>query len=76
MKPGDLVVQSKKSKRKIRWGNVLDGVGLILREIQDPCWMNFVASTGVSSPTLFEALFNGQVVEAYEYELELINETR
>jgi hypothetical protein len=73
MKPGDLVVQPK---RKIRWGNALDGVGLILREIQDPNWMNFVASTGASSPTLFEALFNGQVVEVYEYELELINETR
>ena len=73
MKPGDLVA---KRKNHWRWGDVLDGVGLILREIQDPVWSGFAATTGKSPPLLLEVLFNGQVVEAGEYELEPINEAR
>jgi len=73
MKPGDLVVKRKNHRR---WGNVLDGVGLILREAQDPVWAGFTATAGESPPAIFEALFNGQVVEADEYELETLNEAR
>ncbi len=73
MKPGDLVVKRKNYRR---WGNVLDGVGIILREIQDPAWSVFAATAGKSPPVVFEVLFNGQVVEADEYELETLNEAR
>jgi hypothetical protein len=73
MKPGDLVVKRKNYRR---WGNVLDGVGLILREAQDPAWSFFAATAGESPPVVFEVLFNGQVVEADEYELETLNEAR
>jgi hypothetical protein len=74
MKPGDLVKKRKSSG--YRWGDPIKGVCMVVRVIPDSEQGLPYTSKPGGWPEMYELLCNGELVEAGEEEIELVDETR